>query len=53
VLLALGLDADLAVGSLRLTLGHGTTESEVNQVISVLPDVVKQLRAMPTLAACH
>lgn len=53
VLLALGLDADLAVGSLRLTLGHRSTEDEVNRVISVLPDVVKQLRAMPTLAACH
>ena len=53
VLLALGLDADLAVGSLRLTLGHRTTEDEVARVISALPDVVKQLRAMPTLAACR
>ncbi|MBI4304941.1 MAG: aminotransferase class V-fold PLP-dependent enzyme [Chloroflexi bacterium] len=51
VLLALGLDADLATGSLRLTLGHETTEEEVRAVISTLPDVVKQLRAMPTLAA--
>lgn len=53
VLLALGLDADLAVGSLRLTLGHQTTEAEIKQVITVLPGVVKQLRAMPTLAAGH
>ncbi|MBI4219080.1 MAG: aminotransferase class V-fold PLP-dependent enzyme [Chloroflexi bacterium] len=51
VLLALGLDADLATGSLRLTLGHETTEDEVRTVISTMPDVVKQLRAMPTLAA--
>lgn len=53
VLLALGLDADLAVGSLRLTLGHQTTEAEISRVIEVLPGVVKQLRAMPTLATGH
>lgn len=53
VLLAVGLDADLAVGSLRLTLGHQTTEAEISRVIEVLPGVVKQLRAMPTLATGH
>jgi cysteine desulfurase len=53
VLLAIGLDADLAVGSLRLTLGHTTTEAEVAAVISALPGVVKQLRAMPALARCN
>jgi cysteine desulfurase len=53
VLLAIGLDADLAVGSLRLTLGHRTSEAEVSTVISVLPDVVRQLRAMPALARCN
>jgi cysteine desulfurase len=53
VLLAIGLDADLAVGSLRLTLGHTTTEAEVATVISALPGVVKQLRAMPVLARCN
>ena len=50
VLLALGLSADLAHGSLRLTLGRSTTEEEAGYVLDVLPDLVSRLRAMPSLA---
>ncbi|MFH1560902.1 MAG: cysteine desulfurase NifS [Chloroflexota bacterium] len=50
VLLALGLSADLAHGSLRLTLGRDNTEEDVDYVLKVLPDLVSRLRAMPSLS---
>jgi len=49
VLLALGQSADLARGSLRLTLGRDNTEAEVDRVMSVLVDLVRHLREMPSL----
>ena len=45
VLIAIGLERALAHGSLRLSLGRGTTEEEINQVLDVLPGIVKRLRA--------
>jgi cysteine desulfurase len=50
VLLALGQSPELARGSLRLTLGRGNTEEEVDYTISVLADLVRRLRAMPSLS---
>ena len=50
VLLALGLSADMAHGSLRLTLGKDNTEEEVDYVLKVLPELVGRLRAMPSLS---
>ena len=50
VLLALGLPADLAQASLRLTLGKDNTQEEVDHVLRVLPDLVGRLRAMPSLS---
>jgi cysteine desulfurase len=50
VLIALGLDADLAVGSVRLTLGKDSTEEEVEKVLEALPEAVQRLRAMPSLS---
>jgi len=50
VLLALGQSADLARGSLRLTLGHNNTAEEVDYLLSVLPDLVHRLRQMPSLS---
>jgi cysteine desulfurase len=50
VLLALGLSADVAHGSLRLTLGRANTEEDVDYVLTVLPDLVSRLRAMPSLS---
>ena len=49
VLAALGMDADDAVGSVRLTLGRDNTEAEARRVIDALAEVVGRLRAMPSL----
>lgn len=50
VLLALGQSADLARGSLRLTLGKDNTDEEVDYLFSQLPDLIHRLREMPSLA---
>lgn len=44
VLLALGIKPDLAIGSLRITLGKFSTIEEIDSLISLLPEVVKRLR---------
>lgn len=44
VLLALGLSAEQAHGSIRLTLGWQTTEQEIDKVLEILPKVVVRLR---------
>jgi cysteine desulfurase len=46
VLLATGLRPEQAHGSLRVSLGRFTTEKEVNQLIKVLPKVIKKIRAI-------
>ena len=51
VLLAIGRPADLAQGSLRITLGQENTEEDVEYLLSVLPGLVNRLRAMPSLSA--
>jgi len=50
VLLALGQTAELARGSLRITLGKENTEEEVDYLLRVLVDLVYQLRQLPTLS---
>jgi len=42
--LAIGLKHEEAHGSLRLTLGRWTKESEINYLLKVLPEVIKNLR---------
>jgi len=49
VLLALGLPAEQAHGSLRFTLGRENTEADVERVLDVLPGIVARLRAMSPL----
>jgi len=44
VLLATGLKAEQAHGSLRVSLGRQTTEEEINSFIKILPKAVKKLR---------
>jgi cysteine desulfurase len=44
VLLAIGLKPEQAHGSLRISLGRQTKESEVNYFLKVLPEVIKKLR---------
>lgn len=44
VLLAMGLPEETARGALRFTLGSSTTESDVDEVLEVLPEVVVRAR---------
>lgn len=44
VLLALGLKPEQAHGSLRLSLGRYTKEDDINYVLKILPEIVKNLR---------
>lgn len=53
VLLAIGRSADLAQGSLRLSLGRSNTVEEVDYLLSVLPGLVNRLRAMPSLSVAE
>lgn len=50
VLLALGQSAELARGSLRLTLGKDNTAEEIEYLLEKLVNLVDQLRRLPTLA---
>ena len=49
VLLACGMPAETAHGSLRLTLGDANTEEDVDRVLNVLPGIVAKLRDMSPL----
>ena len=50
VLTAIGLSADLAQGSLRITVGKDNTDEEVDYLLETLTDLVSRLRAMPSLS---
>ena len=47
VLLAIGLKHEEAHGSLRLSLGKWTKEWEINYLLKVLPQIIKNLRTYP------
>lgn len=49
VLLAIGLPHEVAHGSLRLSLGDGTTEEEVDYVLDIIPPIIYRLRNMSPL----
>ncbi len=44
VLLALGYDPELALGSLRLTVGRQSTDAEIDRLLEVLPGAVEKIR---------
>lgn len=44
VLLAMGADADASRGSLRLSLGHTSTEADIDAALRVLPAAVERAR---------
>jgi cysteine desulfurase len=44
VLLALGLDRDVAKGSLRVSVGRSTTEADVEAFLAALPGIVGRVR---------
>ncbi|GBD10786.1 Cysteine desulfurase IscS [bacterium HR23] len=50
VLMAMGVPPDIARSSVRFTLGRDTTEAEIERVLTVLPDLVQRLRALPSMA---
>ena len=49
VLLAIGCKHEVAHGSIRLTLGAGNTEEDVDYAIEVIPDIIKRRREMSPL----
>ena len=49
VLLSMGLTHEVAHGSLRVSLGRGNTEEEVNYFLEVVPEIVERLRSMSPL----
>jgi len=50
VLAAVGLSAELAQGSIRITLGRDTSKEKINYVLKILPVVVKKLREISSVA---
>ncbi|HEX6513599.1 MAG TPA: cysteine desulfurase NifS [Chloroflexota bacterium] len=46
VLTAMGIPAAVAHGAIRMTLGKGNTEDDVDTVLSLLPDIVEKQRAL-------
>jgi cysteine desulfurase len=49
VLLALGMEPELALGSLRVTVGRQTTEGEVSAFLDVVQETVARLRSQVTV----
>jgi len=45
VLAAMGYPRELAAGSLRMSLGFGTTDADIDRALAIIPDCVQQLRA--------
>ncbi len=46
VLLAMGIPAEMAHGSQRISLGRGTTELDIDYYLDVFPSIVARLREM-------
>lgn len=46
VLTAMGVPAELATGSLRVSVGWGSTDADVDKFLAVLPKAVEKLRAV-------
>ena len=49
VLMSIGLKHEQAHGSVRLTIGHGTTDDDIDAVLDVLPKIVSRRREMSPL----
>jgi cysteine desulfurase len=48
VLLATGVNAELAHGSIRFSMGRGSTLQEVEYLLDVLPPIIQRIRNMST-----
>jgi cysteine desulfurase len=51
VLKAMGFPHARTLGSIRFSLGHGTTDADVDRVIRVLPPLVEKLRSLSPASA--
>jgi Cysteine sulfinate desulfinase/cysteine desulfurase and related enzymes len=51
VLLAVGVPPEVALGSLRFSLGRGSTAGDVDHVLEVLPPIVARLREIAPATA--
>lgn len=51
VLLAIGVPPEMAHSSLRLTVGMGNTDEDVDYVLEILPGIVEKLRSISPLAS--
>ena len=49
VLLAMGIPHELAHGSVRMSLGTGNSEEDIDYVLEVLPSIIERLRSMSPL----
>jgi cysteine desulfurase len=49
VLLAMGIDPILCQGAIRISLGRGNTEEDIDYALDVFPQVVQKLREMSPL----
>ncbi len=46
VILATGVSYEAAHGSIRFSLGHATTEKDIQKIIDVMPGIIERLRQM-------
>jgi len=53
VLLAMGLAPEIAQSSIRVSLGLGNTEEDVDYFLRELPPIIERLRAMSPLFGCE
>jgi cysteine desulfurase len=49
VLMAIGVGPELAHGSIRFSLGWGTSADDVDYIVETLPPIIARLRAMSTM----
>jgi cysteine desulfurase len=49
VIMALGVDPELAHGSIRFSLGWGISAADIDYIIETLPPIISRLRSMSTL----
>ena len=49
VLMAIGVEPELAHGSIRFSLGWGTAKEDVDYIIETMPPIIEKLRAMSTM----
>ena len=48
VLVAMGVDRALALGTIRFSLGHQTTDADIDHVVAVFPGIVERARELST-----